>query len=182
MALRVRELTNEEQTKIERLTHAQAAPLRLVERAWIIALSAEGLLVPTIAQRLQVIEATVRLWIKRFDAAGLAGLADAPRSGRPPTYDETERSRVIAKARGVPPKPEHGAVPPTCHWTLDRLTEELHKDGVPIKRSQIRRVLKAEHVKWQKPRSWLESDDPQFAEKRGTSLHSTSPHRRAARS
>ena len=59
------------------------------------------------------------------------------------------------------------------HWTLDRLQEELNRDGVPIRRSQIRRLLKAEHIKWQKPRTWLESDDPDFAEKRGGSSGST---------
>jgi transposase len=76
---------------------------------------------------------------------------------------------VIAKARALPPKPEGAEVPLTCHWTLDGLTAELNREGLPIKRSQIRRILKAEHVKWQKPRSWLESDDPEFAEKRGPS-------------
>jgi hypothetical protein len=50
---------------------------------------------------------------------------------------------------------------------LDELTRTLNKDGLPIKRSQIRRILRAEHVKWQKPRNWLESDDPEFGEKRG---------------
>lgn len=80
---------------------------------------------------------------------------------------------VIAKARGLPPKPAGVEVPPTCHWTLDRLQEELNKDGVPIKRSQIRRLLKAEHLTWQRPRTWLESDDPDFAETRGPSSSST---------
>lgn len=181
MALYVRDLTAEEQTKIERLTDSQTAPLRLVGRAWIVQLSREGLTVPQIAQRLDIAEKTARFWIECLNADGLAGLDDAPRSGRPRTYTETERSRVIAKARAVPPKPEGQEMPPTCHWTLDRLEEELNKDGVPIKRSQIRRILKAEHVKWQKPRSWLDSDDPQFAEKRGPSLRSMSPHRRAVR-
>ncbi|TAK31863.1 MAG: transposase [Chloroflexota bacterium] len=182
MALYVRELTADEQTKIERLTRSQSAPLRLIERAWIIKLSADGMTVPAIAQRLDLIPATVRLWVTRFNAIGLAGLEDAPRSGRPRIFDEDVRSRVIGRARGVPPKPENGEVPPTCHWTLDRLEEELNKDGVPIKRSQIRRILKAEHVKWQKPRTWLNSDDPQFAEKRGPSSGSMSPHQPAVRS
>jgi transposase len=110
---------------------------------------------------------TVRHWIKQFNDAGLAGLDDAPRAGRPPTYTQDEQSRVIARARSLPPKPEGAAVAPTCHWTLDRLTEELNRDGIPIKRSQIRRLLHAEHIKWQQPRTWLESDDPAFAEKRG---------------
>lgn len=82
---------------------------------------------------------------------------------------------MIAKARSRPPQPAGAAVPPPGHGTLDRLQEGLHKDGVPIERSQIRRLLHAEHVKWQRPRTWLESDDPDFAEKRGPSSGSTPP-------
>lgn len=67
---------------------------------------------------------------------------------------------MIAKARSVPPKADGNDVPPTCHWSLDQLQEELNEDGLPIKRSQIRRILEAEHIKWQKPRTWLDSVDP----------------------
>lgn len=181
MALHVRALTEEERTKIERLTRAQTAPVRLARRAQIIQLAADHLTVPVIAARLNLSAKAVRQWVTRFNQAGVDGLEDALRSGRAPTYGEDKRSRVIAKARGLPPKPTEGETPPTCHWTLDRLQEELTKDGLPIKRSQIRRILKAEHIKWQKPRTWLESDDPEFAEKRGPSSSSIRPLQTAAR-
>ena len=173
MALHVRALTAEEHDKVERLARARAAPVRLVTRARIIQLAAAGWKVPAIAHDLDVSEKTVRLWLKRFEVEGLEGLEDAPRSGRPPTYRPDVTNQVIAKARRLPPKPAEGEVPPTGHWTLDRLQAELAKDGIPIKRSQIRRLLKAEHLKWQKPRTWLESTDPDFAEKRGPSSGST---------
>ena len=32
------------------------------------------------------------------------------------------------------------------NWTLDRLQAELAKDGVPFKRSQAWRILRAEHL------------------------------------
>lgn len=180
MALRVREVTDEERAKLARLVRAQTAPVRLVARARLVLLALEGLTAPQVAARAGVSAKTARQWITRFNAAGLAGLDDAPRAGRPRTYAEPERGAVIAKARSLPPKPEGMAVPPTGHWTLDRLQEELAKDGLPIKRSQIRRLLHAEHVKWQKPRTWLESDDPAFAEKRGPSCGSTASPRPAA--
>ena len=182
MAIYVRELTDEEHARIERLCRAQSAPLRLVRRTWIIKLSGEGKTVPTIARELKLAAPTVRDCIRRFDANGMFGLEDAPRSGRPYKYVEDQRSRVIAKARSVPPKPEGDDVPPTCHWTLDQLQRELNKEGLPIKRSQIRRILKAEHIKWQKPRTWLESDDPHFAEKRGPSSASMLSRLQVARS
>ena len=181
MTLHVRLLADDERTKIERLSHAQTVPVRLARRARIIALAATGLTVPTIAHHIQQSEECVRRWIERCNAAGLEGLDDAPRSGRPRTYPEDAYSRVLAKARELPPKPAEGEVPPTCHWTLDRLQTELAKEGLPIKRSQIRRLLKAEHIKWQKPRTWLESTDPDCAEKRGPSSGSTPSHLLAAR-
>jgi transposase len=167
MALHVRPLTDEERTKLERLTHAQTAPVRVVRRARIVAGAAIGLTVPAIAKQVSCSEKCVRQWLERFNAAGLPGLDDAPRSGRPRTYSEDVYRRVVAKARGLPPKPadgQEGEVSPTCHWTLDRLQAELAKGGLPIKRSQIRRLLKAEHITWQQPRTWLESTDPDVAE------------------
>lgn len=173
MVLRVREVTEEERAKLARLARATSAPVRLVERARIVQAALAGRSAPQVAAEVGVAAATARQWIARFNAGGLAGLEDAPRAGRPRTYIEDAQSRVVAKARGLPPKPEGQEVPPTCHWTLDRLQEELNKDGLPIKRSQIRRLLKAEHVKWQRPRTWLESTDPDFAEKRGASSDAT---------
>src|SRR5262249_24270804 len=123
----------------------------------------------------------VRQWVTRFNQVGLEGLDDALRVGRPPTYSEDERSRVMAKARRLPPKPLEGEVAPTCHWTLDRLQEELGKEGLPIKRRQIMRSRKAEHLMWKQPRTWLESDDPECAENRGQSFSSPRRLPRAAR-
>ena len=177
-AIRLRELTSEERAKLERLVRAQPAPVRLVQRARIVKAAAEGATVPAVARRLGVSEKMVRQWVRRFDAGGLDALDDARRSGRPPTYTEAERSRVVATARTRPPAPDPGTTPPTCHWTLDRLQAELHRQGLPIKRSQIRRILPAEHIKWQNPRTWLESDDPAFAAKRGPSSRSTPRHLR----
>jgi transposase len=181
MTLHIGPVTDEERSKVERLTRARSAPVRLVQRARIAQLALQGMTVPAIGQELGVSEKMVRVWLKRFEQEGIAGLDDAPRSGRPRTYPEEVYSRVVAKARGLPPKPADEEVAPTCHWTLDRLQAELGKDGLPIKRSQIRRILTAEHLKWQKPRTWLESDDPEFAEKRGPSSGSTPLHRPSVR-
>jgi transposase len=181
MALQLRELTPEEHRKIGRLIRSQSAPLRLVRRASIIHLAMSGTSLRAIARELRMSPHGVRPWIERFNRLGLDGLDDAPRSGRPPTYSEDQRGQVLAKARSLPPKPPSGEVPATCHWTLDLLQRELHRDGIPIKRSQIRRLLKEEHIAWQHPRTWLESDDPDFAGKEPGSSGSTRIRRRRAR-
>src|SRR5215831_3956399 len=118
MALTLRALTDEEREKIERLMRAQSAPVRIVRRARIIHLAARGLSAPGIAQQSGVSEKAVRQRIERFAAEGIAGLDDASRSGRPRTYSEEVYSQVVAKARGLPPKPADEEVSPTCHWTL----------------------------------------------------------------
>lgn len=183
LPLHLRTLTNEEHRKVARLIRAESAPARLVRRARIIHLASEGLTTPAIAQQLGISEKAVRHRLQRFASEGMAGLEDAPRSGRPRTYSPDVTNQVIAKARSLPPKPGEGEgeTPPTCHWTLDRLQAELAQDGIPIKRSQIRRILQAEHIKWQKTRTWLESTDPEFAKKRGSSSGSTPSRRWAAR-
>ena len=182
MALQVRELTAEEHTKIGRLIRSQSAPLRLVRRARIIHLAIGGTPLRAIARELQMSPHGVRPWIERFNQLGLDGLEDAHRSGRPPTYHEDQRSQVLAKARSVPPKTASSEQPATCHWSLDLLQRELNREGIPIKRSQIRRMLKEEHIAWQRPRTWLESDDPDFAGKGPGSSTSTRTRRRRARS
>ena len=45
---------------------------------------------------------TVRFWLKRFNARGLAGLEEDMRSGRPPTYSPEERGAVITAALSRP--------------------------------------------------------------------------------
>src|SRR5262245_48237531 len=139
MALHVRALRDEERAQIERLVRARTAPVRLVRRARIIPLAAAGMGVPTIAQQLELSGNCVRRWRARFKQAGLDGVADAPRAGRPRPYLEDTYSRVIAQARRLPPTPAEGEMAPTCPWTLDRLQAERAKEGWAIKRSQLRR-------------------------------------------
>jgi transposase len=81
----LRALTDDEQSEIARLIRAQSAPVRLVRRARIISLAAEGLPVPAIANHVHVSEKAVRQRLRRFAAEGVEDVEDAPRSGRPPT-------------------------------------------------------------------------------------------------
>ena len=92
----LRPLTDEETRTIERLAPSRTAPARAVERARIVVQACRGARVPAIARALGITEATVRTWLKRFNAGGVAGLTDAPRSGRPPVYDAAEVGEVVA--------------------------------------------------------------------------------------
>ena len=57
----------------------------------------------------------VRFWLKRFNERGLAGLHEAPRSGRPPTYTAEERSTVFTTSLTAP---DDLGLLFAC-WTLD---------------------------------------------------------------
>jgi transposase len=194
MALRVREMTAEERKEIERLANARTAPARAVERARIIWAAAQGERVPAIARQLRLGADTVRLWLKRFNACGLAGLRDGPRSGRPVTYPPEQVSEVIAAALT---KPDTLGLP-FGSWTLDRLEAYLvEAKGIPIKRSRIDELLLAEGLRWRSQEGWFgeragraptegakapedKPIDPAFAQKRGRSSRSPRRRRRAA--
>jgi transposase len=94
--LRVRELTDEARFAIERLARSRKAATRLTERARIIRYSSRGELVDVIAERMGTCAHTVRRWIMRFNASGLAGLDDAARRGRPTTDSPEEVAEVVA--------------------------------------------------------------------------------------
>ena len=183
MALRVRALTSEEESELRRRAQARTEPARVVERARLILAVAAGASAPAVARRLGLGPGTVRLWVRRFNVAGLAGLADRPRSGRPATYTPEVVGQVVATALAAP---EALGLPFAC-WTLDRLTVYLHERPVeaggplPISRAHIDRLLVGEGLRWRKQETWFgERVDPQFAEERGRSSSSAPPRRRAA--
>jgi transposase len=184
--LRLRDLSAEERETVKRVSQARTAAARLVERTKIIALAAQGARVPAIAQELRLHPRTVRLWLKRFNAAGVDGLQDAARSGRPATYTAEQVGEVIATALT---NPQRLGLPFGC-WTLDRLEAYLNEDkGLPIKRSRIDELLIAEGLRWRSQETWFgeratmdaapdqqpapmkkeRAVDPDFAQKRGPS-------------
>jgi len=163
--LRLRSLSTEEEQDIARLARSRTAPARLVERARIIGLADEGRRVPAIAAEVGVSEPVVRTWLTRFNAHGLAGLADAPRSGRPATYPPEAVGELIAASLSNPK--DLGL--PFASWTLDRLAAYLQETkGIAIKRSRIGEILQAEGLRWRQQETWFgERPDPAFAAKRG---------------
>lgn len=172
--LRARFWSVEEQEAVERLARSRTAPARAVERARIVLRSRQGDTVAEVVAKLGVCPDTVRRWIHRFDRHGVAGLADRPRAGRPPTYSAEEVGTVVATSLT---KPEDLGLPFAC-WTLDRLEAYLNEEkGLPIKRSRISEILIAEGLRWREQETWFgERPDPAFAAKRGRSSRSTRRH------
>jgi transposase len=179
MAIKLRELTDEEKAAIAKLARSRTAAAREVERARIILLASKGKRVPAIAQELELTEITVRAWLKRFNNEGLDGLADLPRSGRPATYSAEQVAEVIAAALS---DPQQLGQPFAC-WTLDRLETYLNEEKkIEIKRSRIDELLIAEGLRWRTQETWFgERVDPEFAKKRGLLKRSTLARLKRAR-
>jgi len=174
---------------IRRLAAARHAPADWIERARIIALSWDGLAVPAIAAAAGCHENTVRRWLHRFNAAGIDGLGNQPGAGRKRRITEAERSRIIALARPRPGQLARDAAGELsaddergpAQWTLDTLSQAARASGIQVGRSQVRRILLAEKVRWRRTRSWAASTDPEFAPKGPRSWNFTPPRRRAPR-
>ncbi len=176
MALQRRPATPEELDGIQHLAQSRAAAAHAVERAKIIWPANRDWRVPAIAREPRLGGDTVRLWLKRFNAEGLAGLQDRPRAGRPVTYTAQQVGEVVALSLTDPRSLD---LPFAC-WTLDRLRAYLHEvTGLPISRAQVGKLLVAEGVRWRTQETWFgKRVDPAFAEKRGRSSPWTRPRRR----
>ena len=85
--------------ELERWTRASTMPASAAKRARIVLLAAEGVANTRIAELVDATVTTVLLWRERYQSMGLAGLSDAPRSGRPRTLDH----RAIVTATLKPP-------------------------------------------------------------------------------
>jgi hypothetical protein len=64
---------------------------------------------------------------------------------------------------------------------LPSLSQAARDAGIQVGRSQVRRILLAEKVRWRRTHSWATSTDPEFAPKGPRSWSSTPPRRRAPR-
>jgi transposase len=155
---------------VARLARSRTAQARQVERAQVVLAALDGEGVGAIAARLQLSPATVYLWLHRYEQQGLAGLADQPRGGRPPTYTREQVGTIIATALTDPQTLGQSY----SSWTLDRLVAYLaEQHGIAMKRSRLDELLLAEGLRWRKQESWFgERVDPEFAEKRGSSSSS----------
>ena len=175
MTLKVRALTEEEETTIEKQVHSRTLPAWKVTRAKIIWQAKQGENAPTIASRLQLSTKTTRLWLKRFNELGMKGLEESPRSGRPPVYPPEQIAVVIQTALTKPEELDQ----PFGSWTLDRLTTYINEEkGISIKRSRISEIFLAEGLGWRHEETWFgERVDPDFAQKGGHhhALHHPAP-------
>jgi len=143
----------EERKALERIATSRREEARLVSRAKMVLGCLDGEAVNRVARRLAVRPNTVIKWRDRFGAAGMSGLVDQPRSGKPAHYGSEFRRQVLAVLEQPPPKGQ-------ASWDGGAVAQRL---GASV--HAVWRVLRREGIYLSRQRSWCVSTDPQFAAK-----------------
>jgi len=163
MTLCVRSLKNQESELLESMVWSKVIPQVLRQRAKLIRSSISGMKPPAISRDIGLSVGHVRKWIHRFNEHGLLGLFDLPRTGRPRTIDEAQALRIVEIATTSPVTLGMGFT----IWSLSHLQRYLaNQEELTVCRETIRNILDENGISYQKVRSWQQSDDPKFVEKK----------------
>lgn len=146
-------LSPAERTLLNSWTEENNYPLRLVKRARIICMAADGIQNREIAQELGVSRPTVQLWRERFLALRLAGLEkDAPRPGRIPSIP-------LEKVQAVVDATLHATPPNASRWSARSMAE-----AQGISQATVRRIWKRHDLKPGLIHACEENRDKRFPE------------------
>jgi len=147
-------LSPEERSTIDAWARGRSLPLRLVQRARIIRMAADGIQSQEIARDLGVTRPTVQLWRQRFLAFRLVGLEkDAPRPGRIPKITSKRIQAVVESTL-------HTTPPNATHWS----TRSMAK-AQGLSEATIRRIWKQHNLKPHLIKTFKLSRDKRFVEK-----------------
>ena len=145
--------TEEVMAELERLSRSRSGEVRMAERARIVLACLKGQRNEEIAREMRMRPNTVGQWRRRFAMSGIAGLRDAPRSGKPARYGVALRDRMLVQLE---------LAPPTGMASWDGGSLAL---AVGASDHAVWRVLRKEGIQLQRHRSWCVSTDPEFAAK-----------------
>jgi transposase len=145
-------LRSGDREELESLLRSSSVRAGLAQRARVVLLASDGLRNAEIADRVGVSRPTVNLWRHRYAEAGIAGLEDAERSGRPVTVDQ---AKIIAATLSPPPRSLG-----VTHWSSRLLAPRL---GVHY--STVTKAWKEYGVKPWKAEMFKFSADPELEAK-----------------
>ena len=150
-----------EQVKSLRL-QARRSVGRVSERIHYVLLFARGYSVKEIAALYQVDNLTVASWLKRYREAGVGGLDDLPRSGRPHGANGAARAEAVQCLDGTP---ETAGVARTT-WTRRLLQRHLgERLGCFLSRASMTRLIGALGFVWTRPKLTVKEGDPEGAQR-----------------
>jgi transposase len=147
----VKPLTAEQREQLKAIMRS-AAPQRKRLRAHAMLLSDRRYSIDQIADIYQVDRDRVSQWLEWWEEDQVDGLADDPRSGRPPKLDDPEKERVVEIVRREPRSLKPG---------LKRIADEV---GKIISGDTLKTILKAEGYVWKRMRRSLRAlrDEDEF--------------------
>jgi transposase len=147
-------LSPEERGTLEVWARGRSLPWRLVQRARIIQMAADGVPSQDIAQGLKISRPTVQLWRQRFLALRVPGLEkDAPRPGRLPKIAARKIAAVVNATL-------HTTPPNATHWSTRSLAA-----AQGLSAATVRRIWKQHSLKPHLVKTFKLSRDPAFVEK-----------------
>lgn len=142
-----------ERAELEAMARSRTLAAGLVERARVVLSIADGESYATLSERLEVSTTTLTRWRKRFERLRLAGLHDAPRSGRGDRLTPALEAKILALTQEPPPEPY-------THWTTRRAARRLRLNHMTVHRVWQRAGLKPHLIE-----HYVASSDPEFEEK-----------------
>jgi len=133
---------------------ARTSPQRIVMRAKIILMAAEGISNRQIAHRLGTSRPTVLLWRSRFASAGVTALLeDAPGRGRP-------RRIPRSKVKAILEATLHERPPAATHWSTRTMAK-----AQGVSPATVQRIWDAHGLKPHRVKTFKLSRDKDFVEK-----------------
>ncbi|MBM4248279.1 MAG: IS630 family transposase [Euryarchaeota archaeon] len=163
MVISVRPITNEEGNKLRRIVRHGREPVE-VRRAQVILASAQGFTPPNISPIVGMSEGYIRELIHSFNESGMAMLKPSWKPGGNYKFSDKQKERLVALATS---RPQDLGLP-FSQWSLSRLREAAMKQGIvdSICIEWLRVILDEAAVSHQSIKTWKDSKDPQFEEKR----------------
>ena len=137
-----------QQEPLRHLTRTDPDP-RVRRRAHALLLLTEGHSVVAVARLFETAPHRVRAWRSRFLASGRQGLADEPRSGRPPKLDATALAFL---GEALEAGPQVYGLPVTI-WSIRDLRAVLaHRLGVRVCATTVHRAVQRLGYRYRRPR------------------------------
>jgi transposase len=134
---------------------------RYDHRLHAILMVAQGISCRNVAQLLGDSPRTVAYWVKRFEAEGLSGLADADRSGRPRRLDEQQIQLIELALRSHPS--QYGLAGNL--WDGKLLSHFIAQQfSVDLGVRQCQRLFRRLGFRLRKPRPLIAKADPERQE------------------
>jgi len=97
-------LATSERAELQARVRATKSEQREVFRARVILMLADGQRPAAVARALNTGANTAGKWRSRFVTHRLKGLEDAPRPGKPKSYDEQVETRILGMLDRAPPR------------------------------------------------------------------------------